>query len=104
MALKLCGVGMQHPASPASRVSQWIAGLLGSRKAEPYSPAGHATVQVPRDELERLSETSPHLLADIGIVPASSAGETSAWQLEDGRQLRLHPPRHGRPIALRRTE
>ncbi|MCB4454546.1 hypothetical protein LHL23_02735 [Leisingera sp. McT4-56] len=47
---------------------------------------------VPRGELERLTEISPHLLADIGVMPEASAGETSPWRLRDGRQLLLRPP------------
>ncbi|WP_193748269.1 hypothetical protein [Leisingera sp. ANG-M1] len=49
-------------------------------------------MQVPRSELERLSETSPHLLADIGVKPETAAGETSPWRLDDGRHLLLRPP------------
>ncbi|WP_193748781.1 hypothetical protein [Leisingera sp. ANG-Vp] len=47
---------------------------------------------MPRCDLERLSEISPHLLADIGVKQETAAGETSPWRLDDGRHLLLRPP------------
>ncbi|WP_156131907.1 MULTISPECIES: hypothetical protein [unclassified Leisingera] len=47
---------------------------------------------MPRRDMERLSEISPHLLADIGVVPQASAEDTSPWRLQDGRHLLLRPP------------
>ncbi|OBY25041.1 hypothetical protein [Leisingera sp. JC1] len=70
----------------------WIAGLKRLTKAEPCAAAFPESVQVPLHELERLTETSPHLLADIGVVPQASAEDTSPWRLQDGRHLLLRPP------------
>ncbi|WOI33719.1 hypothetical protein R1T40_02935 [Tritonibacter scottomollicae] len=62
------------------------------RKTMPV-PADHDTwVQVPHDVLQRLAETSPHLLADIGIRSTDQVEATSPWQLDDGRHLMLRPP------------
>lgn len=49
-------------------------------------------VHVPLCELERLNQISPHLLADIGVARAASAGGASPWRLKDGRHLLLRPP------------
>ncbi|MEW2911677.1 hypothetical protein [Leisingera sp. JC11] len=82
----------RHHGSPARSVLGWIAGLTGLRKAEPYGAASPEAVQVPHNELQRLTETSPHLLADIGVMPEAASGETSPWRLQDGRHLLLRPP------------
>ncbi|KIC39422.1 hypothetical protein [Leisingera sp. ANG-M7] len=70
----------------------WISGLAGLRKTAPCSAAATKPVQVPHRDLERLSGISPHLLADIGVVPASATEDTSPWRLQDGRHLLLRPP------------
>ncbi|MCG7629409.1 hypothetical protein MHM88_16485 [Epibacterium sp. MM17-32] len=49
-------------------------------------------VRVPEQDLRRLAETSPHLLADIGVHPATSGTDQQPWRLEDGRQLVLRSP------------
>ncbi|UWQ48426.1 hypothetical protein K3720_10765 [Leisingera caerulea] len=84
--------GARHHGSPARSLLGWIAGLTGLRKAEPHAAALQDAVKVPRHELQRLTETSPHLLADIGVLPAPCAGDASPWRLQDGRHLLLRPP------------
>lgn len=88
---------MQPPAPFAHVFLQWITGRLGPSKAEPRSAEEQAaeeqaTVHVPLCELERLNQISPHLLADIGVARAASAGDASPWRLKDGRHLLLRPP------------
>ncbi|KIC29876.1 hypothetical protein RA24_05000 [Leisingera sp. ANG-M6] len=83
---------IRHHAGPARSVFDWIAALIGLRKAEPFTNTSRKTVHVPRRDMERLSEISPHLLADIGVVPQASAEDTSPWRLQDGRHLLLRPP------------
>ncbi|MGR3758868.1 hypothetical protein ACUXV3_01845 [Roseobacteraceae bacterium NS-SX3] len=92
MTAELGELGMQRRTSLARRASQWIADLPGPKKSEPQRSAAQETVQVPRHELERLAGTSPHLLVDIGVLPADSAGAASPWRLQDGRHLMLRPP------------
>jgi uncharacterized protein YjiS (DUF1127 family) len=84
--------GARHHGSPARSVLGWIAGLTGLRKAEPHAAVSQDAVRVPCRELERLAGTSPHLLADIGVMPEAATGETSPWRLQDGRHLLLRPP------------
>ncbi|UWQ35981.1 hypothetical protein K3552_10615 [Leisingera aquaemixtae] len=84
--------GARPHGSFARSVLGWIAGLTGLKKADPHAAASQDAVQVPRHELQRLTETSPHLLADIGVMPEAATGETSPWRLQDGRHLLLRPP------------
>ncbi|UWQ80601.1 hypothetical protein K3725_06245 [Leisingera sp. S132] len=84
--------GIRPRRTLARNVFGWIAGLTGLRKTEPFTNAPRKTVRVPRRDMERLSEISPHLLADIGVVPAGTAEDTSPWRLQDGRHLLLRPP------------
>ena len=84
--------GAQPSASFVGRVFRWAANLLRQRKTHPCISALRQEVQVPRCDLERLSEISPHLLADIGVKQETAAGETSPWRLDDGRHLLLRPP------------
>ncbi|MCG7624944.1 hypothetical protein [Epibacterium sp. Ofav1-8] len=58
---------------------------FGVRKPAP-------AVRIPEQDLRRLAETSPHLLADIGVQPATSGKDQLPWRLEDGRQLVLRSP------------
>lgn len=82
-----------QPPTPLPRgLLRLLAGFPWPRKAEPHRLAAPTAVLVPRGELERLTEISPHLLADIGVMPEASGGETSPWRLKDGRQLLLRPP------------
>ncbi|MDC0657124.1 hypothetical protein N6L27_03855 [Leisingera sp. SS27] len=88
-----CGTADIRPHEGVVRsLLGWIAGQMGLRKAEPFANAPRKIVRVPRRDLERLSGISPHLLADIGVVPASAAEDTSPWRLQDGRHLLLRPP------------
>lgn len=84
--------GARRLGSPARSVLGWIAGLMDLRKAEPHAAAPQDAVQVPQHDLQRLTETSPHLLADIGVVPEAATGGPSPWRLQDGRHLLLRPP------------
>lgn len=92
MVIEIGHAGAQPSASLASRIFRGVARLIGRKKTNPFASTLRRQVQVPRSELERLSETSPHLLADIGVKPETAAGETSPWRLDDGRHLLLRPP------------
>ena len=82
-----------HCTAPsASRIPRWISRFLRHRKTDPLAYSECNSVKIPGRELERLEGTSPHLLADIGVMPASDCGRTSPWRLKDGRHLLLRPP------------
>ena len=76
----------------AQPVLDWILRAIRIRKTMPVPAAGDTGVQVPHDVLQRLAETSPHLLADIGIRSTDQVDAISPWQLDDGRHLMLRPP------------
>ena len=82
-----------QPLSVRARpVLDWILRAIRIRKTMPVPAASDTGVQVPHDVLQRLAETSPHLLADIGIRSTDQVDATSPWQLDDGRHLMLRPP------------
>lgn len=75
-------------------LSGWIAPLRALvsilRKPAPASASGK--VRIPLRDLQRLAETSPHLLADIGLTPPPPEAHASPWDLPQGRDLVLRPP------------
>ncbi|WP_424976851.1 hypothetical protein [Leisingera sp. S232] len=82
-----------HCTAPsASRIARWITGVFGFRKTDPYAFQNCHSVKIPGSELARREGTSPHLLADIGVMSASADESTSPWRLQDGRHLLLRPP------------
>ncbi len=75
-------------------LSGWIVPLRALvrvlRKPAPASASGK--LRIPMRDLQRLAETSPHLLADIGLTPPPPEAHSSPWDLPQGRDLVLRSP------------
>lgn len=85
-------VGPKWPVKLNDRIQKWFPRFVRSTKTDPCENLIRRHATLPLHDLQRLAETSPHLLADIGVEAVVPTEGYTPWRLQDGRHLLLRPP------------